>query len=153
MNTDVEYAQRQENPAKCQNLSETFDQFCRSTPEQCVKAGATDQIELVDVHAPTWMHGSLVRRAHPSRHRPKWSRVHGRDRARSAHQFRNLSIVSVRPLLRAPAGVRHAPAQDSWDGWPLAEDEGYVPDLGKEDVGIDGGAVSAEEAAVHIVEP
>lgn len=39
----------------------------------------------------------------------------------------------------------------------LAGDEGYGPDLEKdevaEDVGIDGGAVSAEEAAMHIVEP
>jgi len=36
----------------------------------------------------------------------------------------------------------------------LAGDEGYGPDLEKEvDVGIDGGAVSAEEAAVHVVEP
>ena len=39
----------------------------------------------------------------------------------------------------------------------LAEDEGYGPDLEKdevaEDVGIDGAEASAEEAAVHIVEP
>jgi hypothetical protein len=39
----------------------------------------------------------------------------------------------------------------------LAGDEGYGPDLEKDEVaegvGIDGGAVSAEEAAMHIVEP
>jgi hypothetical protein len=46
---------------------------------------------------------------------------------------------------------------DSRSGRLLAEDEGYGPDQEKdevaEDVGIDGGAASAEEAAVHIVEP
>jgi len=46
---------------------------------------------------------------------------------------------------------------DERSGRLLAEDEGYGPDLEKdevaEDVGIDGGAPSAEEAAVHIVEP
>jgi hypothetical protein len=30
---------------------------------------------------------------------------------------------------------------------------GYGPDLEKDDVGIDGGAASAEEATVYIVEP
>jgi hypothetical protein len=46
---------------------------------------------------------------------------------------------------------------DSRSGRLLAEDEGYGPDLEKdevaEDVGIGGGAASAEEAAVHVVEP
>ena len=46
---------------------------------------------------------------------------------------------------------------DERSGRLLAEDEGYGPDLEKdevaEDVAIDGGAASAEEAAMHIVEP
>ena len=46
---------------------------------------------------------------------------------------------------------------DERSGRLLAEDEGYGPDLEKdevaEDVGIDGGAASAEEAAARIVEP
>lgn len=46
---------------------------------------------------------------------------------------------------------------DGRSGRLPAEDEGYGPDLDKdevaEDVGIEGGVASAEEAAVHIVEP
>jgi hypothetical protein len=46
---------------------------------------------------------------------------------------------------------------DERSGRLLAPDEGYMSDLEKdevaEDAGIDGGAASAEEAAVHIIEP